>query len=130
MKQSLTILFLIFTKSSFSQDVKCFKSLKETKDYLLGDWVEKNKKTQYIYRITNNSQKIVVEILVDLGNIEFEDDKFLFESNQVIEVKNNDGCFKAGIEIKRKFGSVFDDFQFLSKNEFSYMDKVFVRAKT
>ena len=67
--------------SSFSQDVKCFKSLKETKDYLLGDWVEKNKKTQYIYRITNNSQKIVVEILVDLGNIEFEDNKFLFESN-------------------------------------------------
>lgn len=117
--------------SSFSQDVKCFTSSKETKNYLLGDWIEKKKESQYIYRFTNDNQKLVIEILVDLGTyLENSNENLLFDSNQTIEVKNIDGCFKAGIEIKRKFGSVFDDFQFLSKNEFIYMEKVFVRVKT
>lgn len=128
MKRVLCFLVLLASLNSLSQESLCFDSKKEVETTIIGYWKQKEVPSNIIYQFKLDDDLIELNILEDIDYIENAQNNLVFPQDEKIEINKSGKCFEIGILIKRKYGSVYDSFEFISKDEFRYFNKIFART--
>lgn len=132
MRLILFFIFICIPSLLLGQDKICFKSYEELQQIAQGTWQVDNQGAKHYYKITfKESQRPVLEILENLDVIENRPGSkydLAFRTKDVLSIENFDDCYSIGIEVKAKFGSVFNELKFMDTTSFIYKKNRFVRA--